>query len=90
MATDSLELKKELQEKYEYVVTRANSEDMKLSLPGVEVTDAYYEWLLLSKCKRGIYYTAGFANAVGLSTFGYTAGVYGNIKLYSVTNIKDA
>ena len=45
----------------------------------------YIDWFLLSKCKE-LYITAGNQDLTDLSTFGYSAGVYGRSNIHFVFN----
>jgi hypothetical protein len=88
LATDSIELKKELIEKYPEKIKSYDVEKVILSCPEYkheDWTDVYVDWFLLSQCEE-VYITAG-KEFKGFSTFGYTAGVYGAAKnIHFVTN----
>jgi hypothetical protein len=90
LASDSLELKKQLAEKYpkkirtydvpEIVIASHEFKEVK------DATHAYVDWFLLSQCTR-VCVTAGSPkDLVGFSTFGYTAAVYGHCDIHFVWN----
>jgi len=45
----------------------------------------YLDWFLLSKCKS-LYVSAGNKDMCSLSTFGYSAGVYGRSDVHMIFN----
>lgn len=90
LASDSLELKKHLTEKYptkirtydvpEIVIASREFKEVK------DATHAYVDWFLLAQCTT-VCVTAGSPkDLVGFSTFGYTAAVYGNCEIHFVWN----
>ena len=90
LASDSLELKKEIQAKLPEKIKIFTVEKVVLTSKDYKddsnyLTDAYVEWFLLSKCKK-LYITAGNRDLKGFSTYGYTAGVYGKSDIIFVFN----
>jgi len=95
IASDSKELKKSFKEKFgnkinfletdialtyhcDYLKNRENTKEL-------DRTNCYLEWFLLSMCPV-LHITAGNADLTDFSTFGYTAGVYGNSQMHFVFN----
>jgi hypothetical protein len=89
VATDSVFLRDELKSKYGDKVRmydlKGNGVVHSRACDDVDRTDMYVEWFLLSRCKH-VYITAGDKNCAGFSTFGYTAGVYGQSQIYPIFN----
>lgn len=87
VATDSVVLREDLKEKYGDKVRmyefKGDGVVHSRACDDVDRTDMYVEWFLLSRCKH-VYITAGDKNCVGFSTFGYTAGVYGQSQIHPI------
>jgi len=88
LASDSLQLKKELSEKYPTKIRTYDVPEIVIASREFnykDATHAYVDWFLLSQCDT-LCITAGGDDLVGFSTFGYTAGVYGNCRMSLVRN----
>jgi len=90
LASDSLELKKELVEKYPTKIRTYDVPEIVIASREFkgkkDATHAYVDWFLLSQCTT-VCVTAGSPkDMVGFSTFGYTAAVYGNCEIHFVWN----
>lgn len=88
VTTDSMELRKHLLQKYPHKVRMNEIKSVVHSrrCDGADNTDMYVDWFLLSQCKK-IYITAGIpGECKGFSTFGYTAGVYGQTDIHLIFN----
>lgn len=95
LASDSKEIKELFKSKYpDKIITLDN--DMALTYQCVFLNNkdsrearlsCYLDWFLLSKCKE-LYITAGNEDLSDLSTFGYTAGVYGDSNIHLIFNEK--
>jgi len=87
VATDSVVLRDELKAKYGDKVRMyelmGGGVVHSRACDDVDRTDMYVEWFLLSRCKH-VYITAGDENCKGFSTFGYTAGVYGQSQIHPI------
>lgn len=90
LASDSLELKKELSEKYP---TKIRTYDVpEIVIASMEfkgkkdATHAYVDWFLLAQCSLVCVTGGSPKDLVGFSTFGYTAAVYGNCEIHFVWN----
>jgi len=86
VATDSMDLRRHLLEKYPYKIRMSPISEVTHSrrCDDGDNTGMYLDWFLLSQCKK-VYITAGDQNMKGFSTFGYTAAVYGRAQVAFVS-----
>lgn len=94
LASDSSETKKMLQTRFPDKICTVDN-DIALSYDCIYLKNknvsksaryaCYLDWFLLSKCRK-IYITAGNQDLSDLSTFGYSAGVYGRSEIEFVFN----
>jgi hypothetical protein len=87
VATDSMDLRRHLLEKYPDKVRMSDIKGVVHSrrCDDADNTEMYLDWFLLSQCKK-VYITAGDQNLKGFSTFGYTAAVYGHAQVDFVSS----
>ena len=88
VATDSMELRKHLLEKFGDKIKMSDITNVVHSRRCDERdnTDMYVDWFLLSQCKN-IYITAGIPwQFKGFSTYGYTAAIYGHSNVNFIFN----
>jgi len=87
VATDSMDLRKQLMERYPSKVRMSDINNVTHSrrCDDADNTGMYVDWFLLSQCKK-VYITAGDRNMKGFSTFGYTAAVYGSAQVEFVVS----
>ena len=94
LASDSKELKNILKTKYpdkivtlDHDISFTYEDDIlkNYGIPEETIYACYLDWFLLSKCKS-LYVSAGNEDMGSLSTFGYSAGAYGNSDIYIILN----
>jgi|TARA_R110001599_G_scaffold99562_1_gene255220 hypothetical protein len=94
LASDSKELKNILKTKYpdkivtlDHDISFTYEDDIlkNYGIPEETIYACYLDWFLLSKCKN-LYVSAGNEDMCSLSTFGYSAGAYGNSDVYIILN----
>lgn len=93
LASDSMEIKKMFKDKFpDKIITYDNTPSLTYTCEVLnndttkeERLGCYVDWFLLSKCKI-LHITAGNQDLTDFSTFGYSAGAYGNSNIHFVFN----
>lgn len=93
LASDSKEIKKMFKDKFPNKIITLDT-DIALTYDCVYINNkedkstrlnCYLDWFLLSQCKN-LYITGGNTDLSDMSTFGYTAGVYGSSNIHFIFN----